>query len=357
MTYPELLDVIGSSYKGFEVMDAATDGAAIGKFILQYEETDWQFLKRLASRMHTGLMPAAVFDHPKFYFGVFESHSKGKLVDYNYQIKKRLSAFRYSTENEAANVVENDFIYYEVETDRVLDLGNGIEFKGKLLYVCEAHTKLANGQLKHLYILSSKRGLRQKKLYNEQIIGASLQGEVIGVSKDTVKVHLSIDDSQSKSGAHSFPYASVYTAEGNSGWYCMPEIGDHVRIYFPGNKEEEGVASSSVRLNSEEGETNKFSNPDIKYFRTPSGKEIKLSPDEIVITAKDGDTYIKLNDASGIEIMSSKSIKLVTKEDIVMDAGKKLNLVAKEEINLTCKESSIKLDGSTTITGLEVKTN
>ncbi|CAH1202468.1 hypothetical protein PAECIP111893_01796 [Paenibacillus plantiphilus] len=40
-----------------------------------------------------------------------------------------------------------------------------------------------------------------------------------------------------------------------------------------------------------------------------------------------------------------------------MDAGKKLNLVAKEEINLTCKESSIKLDGSTTITGLEVKTN
>jgi hypothetical protein len=357
MTYPQLLDQIAEGYSNIDIMDAATDGAAIGKFTLQYEETDWQFLKRIASRLRTGLMPASVFDSPKFYFGVFDTSSKGKLQDFNYQVRKRMDKFRYTTQNTSAKVGEDDFIYYEVETGRVLDLGNAIEFKGKLLYVYEAYTEMKKGLLRHRYILSSRHGLRQNTFYNDKIIGVSLQGQVIGINKDKLKIHLYIDPEQQAGEAHDFPYSSVYTAEGNSGWYVMPEKGDHVRVYFPGNKEEEGVATSSVRQNAEEGESNKLSNPDHKFFRTPAGKELKMTPDEVIVTGKDGKIFIRLSEGGGIEIISSQLIKLNAKEDIMINADKSIVISAKDQLSLTCKGSSLKMDGTTALSGTEVRTN
>ena len=159
--------------------------------------------------------------------------------------------------------------------------------------------------LKHQYTLTTKKGLSQNTLYNNQLIGLSLQGKVIDVSRDNVRVHLEIDDGQNKDESWWFHYSSVYTAEGNSGWYCMPELNDHVRIYFSDNKEENGMAISSVRKNSRAGGNNKVDNPDVKCFRTKSGKELMFSPEEILITASDGDVFIRLSESDGIEIYSS----------------------------------------------------
>lgn len=172
-----------------------------------------------------------------------------------------------------------------------------------------------------------------------------------------MQIHLYMDESQSKDSAHCFPYASMYTAEGNSGWYCMPEVGDHVRVYFPSSKEEEGVASSSVRQNSDEGESNKLGNPDMKYFRTAAGKELLMGPEEIVITGKDGEIFIRLNESGGIEISSSQMIKLIATEDIMIEAGQNVAISAKDEISLTCKESSLLMNGQTKLIGTELNTN
>ncbi|KQO01094.1 contractile injection system protein, VgrG/Pvc8 family [Paenibacillus sp. Leaf72] len=356
-TYPQLLKYIGADYEGMEVLDEATAGGSIGQWNLQYQETDWEFLKRLASRVHTSLMPAAVFNTPKIYFGVYEGDEKAKLSNFHYEVEKKMSTFRYFSEHEGANVNENDFIFYKVETDSVFDLGSMIAFNGKQMYVCEAESTMTGGIMKHRYTLCSHRGLRHRMLYNEPLVGASIQGKVIGLSGDKVQVHLSIDKEQNKEEAHWFSYSSMYTAEGSSGWYCMPELGDHVQIYFPSSRETDGLATGSVRQNSKVSATNKLGNPAIKYFRTASGKEVKLAPDELVVTAKDGDIYIRLSDKDGIEIHSSKPIKLNAAADITMNAGKKLVLSAKEEINLSCKKSELKMDGNTTITGLELKTN
>ncbi|MBG9943115.1 contractile injection system protein, VgrG/Pvc8 family [Brevibacillus formosus] len=357
MTYGSLLKTIAGEYPGMDIMDMASNGGKLGSFTMQYQETDWQFLKRLASRFQTGLMPASVFEKPKFSFGVPEGASKGKLDDFHYRVRKNLNEYRHSSENGVKGVDENDYIFYEVETDRVLDLGNGVDFKGKSLYVYEAHTEMKKGLLKHKYLLASKKGMSQKPLHNALIVGASVQGKVIEVAKDNVKIHLDIDESQSKSEAHWFPYSSVYTAEGNSGWYCMPELDDYVRVYFPSNKESDGIAISSVRKNSDEGETNKLGNPDIKYFRTANGKELMFSPSEVLLSAKDGEILIRMTDADGIQIFSKKNIKVVSEKDILMDSATKVIISAKEEISLTCKESNIKMDGNTSIVGQELKTN
>ncbi|GAA0135342.1 hypothetical protein YSY43_21820 [Paenibacillus sp. YSY-4.3] len=358
MTYPDLLNTVKAPYPGIDIIDEATGGGAIGRLTMQYLETDWQFLTRLASRLRTVLIPSVVFDEPKFFFGLPDGSIKGAIKESHYQITKRMDPYRHTTQNTSAKVQENDYIYYEVESERVFQLGDTVQFKGSLLYVIGAFTEMKQGQLTHLYTLSSREGLRPNPFYNDQIIGVSIQGQVIAVQKDTVKVHLAIDDAQQASDAHCFPYASVYTAEGNSGWYCMPEVGDHVRVYFPGNREEEGVASSSVRQNSDEGETNKLGNPDHKYFRTAAGKELMMTPEEVVITGKDGEIFIRLSESGGIEISSSKEIKLVAKEDILMNAEQNITISAKDKITLTSSETStIEMDGRTVISGLELKTN
>ncbi|QPQ30126.1 hypothetical protein [Lysinibacillus sp. JNUCC 51] len=357
MTYSSLFKQLSPFYPGLDVIDEATKGGKLGKFTLQYRETDWEFLKRLASRYNTGLVPAATFDKPKFHFGVPAGKVKGKLEDYHYTTRKKLADYLVYTENGNGGMGEHDFLYYEVETDKVLAIGDYVTFQKYTLYVCEAYMSVKDGLLKHHYTLSTKNGMNKREVFNDEISGVSLEGKVLEVAKDHIKVHLNIDEKQDKGKAHWFLYATPYTAEGHSGWYCMPEINDFVHVYFPSYREEEGIASSSIRKNSDSSATNKLDDPSTKYYRTAFGKEIKMSPTEIVITAQDNDIFIRLNEASGIEIFSKKEIKLISEADISVNASKKILLSAEEEISLKCKESKITMDGSVQIFGKEVKAN
>lgn len=357
MKVEEMLQAIGAEYPGFDIMDSATGGATLNRIAVQYRETDWEFLKRMASRYHTSLMSAPVFDVPKLYFGVEESESQLNLTNYHYTVSKRIAAFRYFNANDTSPVDEHDFIDYLVETEHVLDLGSRTTFQGKSLYVYETDTRMSKGILKHVYTLTSHKGLRHKEVFNEQLIGSSLPGKVIQVEQDRIKVHLDMDASQEISTAHGFPYASAYTAEGHSGWYVMPEIGDTVRIYFPGNREEEGIGSNSARHNHRNEGHNHISNPNVKIFRTAHGKEIKMTPDEIVITGKDGAIFIKLNEKDGIHIVSDKQISFSAGGSISLSAGSKVTLSAGDEIHMTSKGSTVSLGGNTTVVGSEVKTN
>jgi hypothetical protein len=137
----------------------------------------------------------------------------------------------------------------------------------------------------------------------------------------------------------------------------MPELEDRVRLYFPTHKEEEGVVANSVRQNLEESPTNKVGDPNVKYFRTKSGKELMFSPEEIVLTGKDGEVFLRINEQKGFEIFSVKPVKITSQAEISMESQKKILLSAADEINISCKESRIQMDGETNIKGSKVKTN
>jgi len=360
MPYTDLIKSVISEYSGADFIDTASKGKLIEKFTMQYNETDWDFIKRMASRFNAGLIADSNIAAPKFWFGVPDGVDQGSLEQNFYTVTKKISEFKTSSENYISGISDNDFIYYEIESDKLMNIGDRVNLNGKKLIVCEVNSYIKKSVLKHNYILTPQKGLSQNIIYNDKITGMSVEGKVISVAGDNVKMHLEIDDDQSVSDAWWFPYSSVYTAEGNSGWYCMPELGDHLKVYFPNNKEEDGVAMSSVRKDSEKAEYNKVDNPDVKYFRTKSGKELMFAPNEILISAKDKEIYIRLNEEDGIEIFSKKEIKIISDDNIVMGSKQKVIITAGEEMNITCKKSNIKMDGSTgdvTILGNEVKTN
>lgn len=230
-------------------------------------------------------------------------------------------------------------------------------FVAKAELVVNHDKNLGEGHFYAKYLLVPEEGLQQNRRYNQRIVGTSLPGKVIKVKQDRVKVHLDIDKDRKQEAAKSclFPYMTPYTAENHTGWYCMPENGDTVNLYFPTNKEEESVVIHSYRKEAKEND--KIDSPEVKYFRTKFGKELKFTDKEILITGKDNEILIRLNEDDGIEIQSAKKVMISSAGELTIHSDSKVNLQAGTGLELVCNGSSITMDGVTHIKGKQIKTN
>ncbi|MEC0127801.1 contractile injection system protein, VgrG/Pvc8 family [Paenibacillus pabuli] len=390
LNYNALAKEVGKAHKGYDVIYAVGRDDSIGKFVLQYYETDWTFLKRMAARMNTVLLPAAHLDSVKIYFGVPDDDTDEHLENYNYVVRKDLSSYLYQSRNSQSPVHESDFVHYEVTTHRVLNLGDVIRFKGRPYCIQRCTSSMEKGLLVHRYTITSRKGMNKAALYNDSMRGASIGGRVLAIQRDTVKVHLEIDEQGQESTAYSFPYATSYASEDGSGWYCMPEKGDSVRVHFPSSRETEAYAISSVNTYSEEtalsqpvavgtgnqggamlaagssggssasSSGDRMSDPNVRYFRNPAGMEVKLTPDNVQISANNGQSIIMLEANGAVTIMGQKEVSLHSQENVRIRAEKTLLLTAQDQIVISSdKGGKITLDesGNATMAGTEVFTN
>jgi len=348
LQYRDMIQTIMSIYSGSDFAYRLPN-EAISAFTMQFEETDWGFLKRMASRFNAGLVPDHRFQTPKFTFGIPQGQNRGKLESYNFYVKKDISNFLVSSQNWNEGLRELDAVRFCVQTEEEFLIGDLVTYLGADLYVKSVEGQIIEGALLFTYELSSQNGLSQDRLFNDRVTGLSLKGHVLGCAQDKVMVHLEIDAEQNPDTAWHFPYTTIYTAEGHAGWYCMPEVGDTVFIYFPNNREENAVSVNSIRENGG------VSNPEVKIFRTPSGKELRFGNDEILVTCLDGSIFMRLNESSGIEIISSQPININTGSNMSLDASKTVNITASNEILLSCKGSSMKINNTVDVNGTVVK--
>ena len=370
----------GTSRKIGRINDRATDGKTTGEFVMQYRETDWEFIKRMSSRFYLGLVPSLIFDTPSITMGIPYGRNVGDIEKYNFIAKKDLQKYLNMSQNTEFNqesgkgeFTELDAVTFYVETTDEFNIGDKLmyqynkeEAKIGILYIKSKEIEMVGGVLRFHYELSTERGLCVPKIWNEKIVGLSLQGVVMERIQDTVKVFLEIDD-EPPAPAWKFPYSTPYTAEGNAGWYVMPELEDTVYIYFPNKEEKYGIGLNGVRVKNKG--TDKIANPEIKYLRTRNGKELKLAPDEIVLTCINQDEdeeagieenkiYIQLNQDSGITIQSTKPIHINSDGNIHFTADKDIIFEALEEIKLKSgTKSQIKMDDAIEIVSSIVKVN
>lgn len=361
MKYVDLVNSVISKYGKANFMDMATNNAVIEKPIIQYKETDWEFLKRMASRFYTVIVPHCILDGVNFYFGL-SNVDKGEIEVYNYRCLKDISRYKECAQL-IPGVNENDFIYYEVETSQNLNVGETVTFKGKKMYVIKSILEEnIEAKLRNTCTLAFEAGVKRPRISNQNISGCSIFGRVLATARDNIKVHLEIDEKQDVSTAYWFPYATMYASEDETGWYCMPEINDTIRLYFPDDEEERGMAINSVKPHDPHEDVekldpqNRMANPDIKYLRTAFGKELKFRPDGIDIISKDGLVFMTLNDDGTITLNSNDKISFSATNDIEIKA-RNVNIEATDHIKIESKESSIDLESDIVVKGKEVKTN
>ncbi|MHC1686032.1 MAG: phage baseplate assembly protein V [Clostridiaceae bacterium] len=349
--YSGIFNKITGEYANSQAIDEASKGANIGGLLVQYNETDWEFIKRLASHFNAPLVPAPKVPGVKYYIGVPNQQDKVNLEEFNYSIKKDLKGYRVKSENDITYLSEQNLVSYVITSNKILDLCSIVIFKGRNLYVYRCEINMDNGVLLNKYILRDFKGLSRRKILNYGISGASLFGHILDVSKDRVKVSLDIDKGGAP-GTMWFPYSTVYSSPDGSGWYCMPEVGDKIRLYFPNENEKKAFVVSSVNMNS--SDSTKRCDPSVKSIATKYGKQIVFQPGAVEIVAN-GNLLVRLSDDGGIEINSDKKIVLDAKEDIEINSKTKIILQGEEEVKLTQASANMTIKDDVTISGEKVK--
>jgi len=359
-SYKSIVEEVIQDNDGTVTYNASEE--TVENIILQYNETDWEFAKRLASHTQDVLIPITD-DKPSFHLGAPDQGS-GEIESREYAISKDFDLFRLMSTQEDP-LTADDVKLYCVETDELIcELGEKLSLNGTELHVCKISLSLVKAAIKVVYTLCAKKAITTAKFYNRAITGLALDGTVLKAEDDNVKLHLDIDEKQDEDKAHLFSYATGYSAEGHTGWYVMPEEDDKVQLLFPSEDEKFAYAASSVR---QEG-TDKTTDPLVKYLRTPFGKEIKLEEKEILITGKDDETFIRINEDTGIDIITTKDISIKcdgtmdikSKKNMTVTTDENLTITAKDSIVMNCGGNRVKIDppsGIAVSTDKQIKMN
>lgn len=359
-TYESLMGKVAGRTKAFLTFGLGGNDfqSALGAISIQYRETDWEYLCRLASQKNQGLFVDMTQDTPAISVGAAGSEREDVSV-ITYEMKKDIRSFEIDHANYIKNINDKDYVIYRVESYCILKIGDKLKLDGKELYVREASYEMKNAMILATYILCSERGLQQRKLKNTKIQGLSLNGIAAGVVRDKVRVQLNIDSENNAD--YLFPYSTMSASPDGSGWYCMPQNGDLLRVYFPDDDEANCFAISSVSsYTPEEGDSNdRMSDPNVRYLRTPDNMEVRLSPNGILINADDGKAIINMDNDGNITIAGASSINISASNDISIVASRNMAIYASESLKLSGQSGSIEMDssGNTRVTGQYVLEN
>ncbi|MBI6871346.1 contractile injection system protein, VgrG/Pvc8 family [Clostridium aciditolerans] len=351
-SYGDIFNIVNSGYNNLQMLDSITNGTKIDKLLVQYKETDWEFIKRLASHFNVPVVSECQLDDMKYSIGNSGCCKTYKLDKFNYSIKKSLQEYKLKSENDITNLDDINLISYEIITNKIMHLYNSVNFKGRSLYIYKSEMELLNGVILNKYILRDEKGIKVRKIYNNKIVGISLEGNILDTKNDVVKINLQIDGKQNKGGARWFPYSTVYSSPDGTGWYCMPEVGDSIRLYFPDNEEKNAYAISSTNLKLSNSQ--KRSDPSVKSIGTKYGKEVVMKPGAVEIIGN-GNLLMRLTDDGGIEVKSNKKIVLDAKQDIEITGGGKVSIQGDSGVALTQAGANMNIQDNVTMSGGKVK--
>jgi len=311
MSYDDLINEILEDYLGFGFAQCMSMPKRIEKPLFQYKETDYEFLKRIASQLGLELISDIINLTNMFYFG--KPTGKAYIVndDVNYNAVKDLDKYnKISALN--GNLHDTDYFYYEVYLRESLKIGDSIKFKNIDFYINQYKAEYIKGELIYKYRFCRPNGIWQEKLYNKKLSGVSLEGTVLETTGEILKLKLNIDEKQDINKAAWFKFAPP---TGNI-LYSMPLVGDNVMLYFQ-NEYDRPVVTGCVRKN---GATyGRCANPDNRYYATESGNYLDMLPGAINFYR--GGMNVSFNDESGISLSSNNNLNIGTQGGISMSAG------------------------------------
>ena len=349
-TYNEIIDNFLSQDFGKCIM---FDKQEIGtnRFLMQYEETDWKFIKRLAGYAEVAVIAEDKIAGKNIYFG-YPITAKQEIIESNsYRVIQNYEEYHNRNNRNNIDVANSDWNLYEVKSREVYSLGETVIFQGKKLVIRRITSCLTGQELQHTYILCAKAMGVQIEEDNMNIVGAALKANVVSVDKTKVLIKIQLDENKHNAGNRWFDFATVYSTPDGTGWYCMPEIDDEVRLIFPDKYERNAYVASCVHT-----ESDNRTNPDEKSWKNKQGKEIIFTPETLTLRNNKG-MSIEISDAEGIKIISDKKIILQAEEDINVSSESGLQMSASESMLLSQGGASIQMNDAITIGGGKIYMN
>lgn len=225
--------------------------------IVQYQETNWQFILRMAAYMKAPVFVDVTVNKPVIYIG---TDKDGECSRYTRKVIERGVLRTYKTKSNSSELIPQ----------------------------------------------------YQKPAY----IGKIFRAIVKDVSRADIRVWIpELDECFDDASNTWFSYLTAYSSEINeAGIYCMPVAEEPIRIFLPSEGLKDIFASSGptvrgIQENNEE-----------RCFQTPEGMTILFGKEGLTINCKDCTTFIQLNKDGTIAMASNKSIGILSKTNIKMKA-------------------------------------
>ena len=312
-----------------------------GGTLIQYQETDWRFLKRMASQLGLPLVPDTSYYYPRFYLGLPEGEKRelGEIISCDLCFDGR-----YYAVSGKCLVDREDFICYDVVTRTSLSLGDRVTYEGRELLVSRKKTELAGGEVIFTYRLAGNSYTWVPWEDNPDYTGMSFVGSIVGTQGEQVEVAFDID--KTAAGGNRYGFAP---ATGNL-MYCMPQKGTKTALYIGNGDEAQGIATGCIRTNGSTCEGT--GSPEKKSFRSEHGKGMDLYPQSMGLDG--GETgKITFEDETGTTIESNGGLVLMAKEGIRLESMTGIAMQGMSDIMALYAEgaSSLCVNGSVDMLG------
>lgn len=311
-TYEEIMrEAIGNQGTiQFNVSDKV-----IGNWCYQNGETNWKFIRRMASQCGTDIVADFVSASPRVIVGI----PQGNPVNNYY---------------EDINRTERNGVF---RTNDTIMIGDTIDTQH---YVTFLHSYFLNGVFTTDFMIGYIKEFRRTPYFNPKSEGRMLTGIVQAVEKEKIKVFFDEIDNSFDSGSDAwFEYATPYASAGGkygSGFYIMPEAGERVRVFLPSANEGTAFAFAAVSSSS-------LSNTKHARWKVPSGAEILFTNEGIRLTNGNEKIYIDMNMESevGISVVCDKAIVIDEADEVNIEGKKGVIILADNEVSISNAQNMI----------------
>ncbi len=359
MTYRELAGKILKEYPDSDIFLAIPD-VPLGSIAIQYEETDWQFLRRMFSLLKAPLTSLSSSESIRLYAGV-PTLQWGTWTSERVGFRKELGEYYY-WQQLGESCKDDQFLILEEETEEIAALFEQAEEKSQRLTVREHGFRLEHGRIRGTCGLQKAGGILARAEYPMHLTGAALEGTVLEVSGIRIRIHLKIDDGTDSEDVYWFPFSTLSASQDGSGWYYMPEQGDQVRVYFPTNQEKDAYAVSAISGHEPEpGDAeDPMGNPNVKYLRTKADQVIQFAEDGIIINSGSGQATIFLGNSGELTVYGSTDVNVTAQNTLSLISNGQVLVGATDSITMKKGEGTfITMDkeGDITLKGSKIYSN
>ena len=313
-----LRDIACKIAKDYSAEIMIAENIAISRMLYQYNETDWEFLKRVCDSLGIMIFCDNSSENIRISLGCFPlKYYKYNSADLMHGCCVSYMDIRRRQENTRPYSYIEEFEDVKIMTyDLLPSAGYGVMLQYREQMVFASKIIINGDALENELIIRHKEGLCptvaiQKKKWNHPCY---IRGKVIEVQGQRIKVKFDCDLYQRKEDARWIPYENTV----NNYMYSMPDIGDNVYVYFEECGELFALGSHRDTLGN---------NPD---YHTPENRNltsensmIQFQPECIVCVAgRDGydSSHIIEDEQYGIEIKSSENIVVKSEQNICLDA-------------------------------------
>lgn len=306
MTYEQAVGRVLEPYGHLIAFYSENAQETLNEPVIQYGETDWEFLLRLGSHLHIPVYADCVSRSKVLCFGVEEgAHVNIEGNDYHAGISEKY----HEADERRDSVTRKDYLYYRITCDENYRIGDEINAGAYRFIIFKKSAELVHEKLEFTYWAGGCGNLYIPYIGHDRLVGMEFSGTVADTQAEKVRIRLKIDE----------PYEGAdydwnwVPASGNI-MYAMPERETSVRLSFGSETASEGIATSNARDSS--GSILEWQN---RTFMTGAGKKAEFYPERLAFQGGNG--QIALSDGKAVAFTGMEKLEIIASGAIRLAAA------------------------------------